>query len=102
MSTVPTRTSSPAKRRFSGSDPTSSPISSNLPLTSFAKIDREEAYHRMHAKMWFGRLQDQPAFTEALEELRPRVDERGEHLPEFEQLWEQMTELRRSVAGATW
>jgi ring-1,2-phenylacetyl-CoA epoxidase subunit PaaC len=67
-----------------------------------AKIDREEAYHRMHADMWFDRLQDEPRFVEALEELRPLVDERGEHLPEFEQLWEEMTMVRRSVAGATW
>jgi ring-1,2-phenylacetyl-CoA epoxidase subunit PaaC len=67
-----------------------------------AKIDREEAYHRMHAQMWFERLQDEPQFQEALEELRPMVDQRGEHLPEFEQLWEEMTEVRRSVAGATW
>jgi ring-1,2-phenylacetyl-CoA epoxidase subunit PaaC len=67
-----------------------------------AKIDREEAYHRMHAQMWFERLEDEPRFLEALEELRPHVDERGEHLPEFEQLWEEMTEVRRSVAGATW
>jgi phenylacetate-CoA oxygenase PaaI subunit len=67
-----------------------------------AKIDREEAYHRMHARMWFDRLQDELSFLEALEELRPHVDERGEHLPEFEQLWSEMTEVRRSVAGATW
>jgi ring-1,2-phenylacetyl-CoA epoxidase subunit PaaC len=67
-----------------------------------AKIDREEAYHRMHSRMWFDRLQDEPRFLEALEELRPHVDERGDHLPEFEQLWEEMTEVRRSVAGATW
>jgi ring-1,2-phenylacetyl-CoA epoxidase subunit PaaC len=67
-----------------------------------AKIDREEAYHRMHADMWFDRLQDEPRFVEALEELRPLVDERGEHVPEFEQLWEEMTMVRRSVAGATW
>jgi ring-1,2-phenylacetyl-CoA epoxidase subunit PaaC len=67
-----------------------------------AKIDREEAYHRMHAQMWFDRLQDEPRFLEALEELRPQVAERGDHLPEFEQLWEEMTEVRRSVAGATW
>jgi ring-1,2-phenylacetyl-CoA epoxidase subunit PaaC len=67
-----------------------------------AKIDREEAYHRMHAEMWFERLQDEPRFVEALEELRPRVGERGEHLPEFEQLWEEMTVVRRSVPGATW
>jgi ring-1,2-phenylacetyl-CoA epoxidase subunit PaaC len=67
-----------------------------------AKINREEAYHRMHSKMWFDRLQEEPRFLEALEELRPHVDERGDHLPEFEQLWEEMTEVRRSVAGATW
>ena len=67
-----------------------------------AKIDREEAYHRMHAQMWFDRLQDEPRYVEALEELRPRVGQRGEHLPVFEQLWEEMTEVRRSVAGATW
>ena len=67
-----------------------------------AKIDREEAYHRMHSRMWFDRLQEEPRFLEALEELRPHVDERGDHLPEFEQLWEEMTEVRRSVAGAAW
>ena len=67
-----------------------------------AKIDREEAYHRMHAKMWFDRLHDEPRFQEALEELRPLVDHREEHVPEFEQLWNEMTEVRRSVAGATW
>ena len=67
-----------------------------------AKIDREEAYHRMHSRMWFERLQDVQQFQEALEELRPMVVERGQHLPEFEQLWEEMTEVRRSVPGATW
>jgi ring-1,2-phenylacetyl-CoA epoxidase subunit PaaC len=67
-----------------------------------AKIDREEAYHRMHAQMWFDRLQDEPRFVEALEELRPFADQRGEHLLEFESLWEEMTMVRRSVVGATW
>jgi ring-1,2-phenylacetyl-CoA epoxidase subunit PaaC len=67
-----------------------------------AKIDREETYHRMHAQMWRERLADEPQFAEALEELRPLVVEHGEHSPEFEQLWEEMTEVRRSVAGATW
>jgi ring-1,2-phenylacetyl-CoA epoxidase subunit PaaC len=67
-----------------------------------AKIDREEVYHRMHAQMWRDRLQEEPRFVEALEELRPLVDERGAHTPEFGQLWEEMTEVRRSVAGATW
>jgi ring-1,2-phenylacetyl-CoA epoxidase subunit PaaC len=67
-----------------------------------AKIDREEVYHRMHARMWHERLQDEPRYREALEELRPLVDERGERAQEFEALWEQMTEVRRSVPGAAW
>ena len=67
-----------------------------------AKIDREEIYHRMHAQMWFDRLQDEPRFVEAVDELRPLVDERGEHTPEFGELWEEMTVVRRSIAGATW
>ena len=48
------------------------------------------------------RLKDEPRYVEALEELRPLVDQRDGHLPEFEQLWNEMTEVRRSVAGATW
>jgi ring-1,2-phenylacetyl-CoA epoxidase subunit PaaC len=66
-----------------------------------AKIDREEAYHRMHAQMWHERLAGEPRYAEALEELRPLVDERGGDtaLPE---LWEEMTMVRRSVVGATW
>src|SRR5919201_3848016 len=67
-----------------------------------AKIDREEAYHRMHAQMWRDRLAGEPRFQAALEELRPQLEVRGEHVPEFEQLWEEMTMVRRSVAGATW
>ena len=67
-----------------------------------AKIDREEAYHRMHAQMWFERLQDEPRFTAALDELRPLLDVRDEHGPELAELWEEMTLVRRSVAGATW
>jgi hypothetical protein len=67
-----------------------------------AKIDREEAYHRMHAQMWAERLADEPRFNEALAELEPLVDARDEHLPEFGELWEEMTVVRRSVAGATW
>src|SRR2546428_12129317 len=66
-----------------------------------AKIDREEAYHRMHAQMWFDRLHDEPRFVEAVDELRPRVDERGGHPPEVAELWEEMTEVRRSGAGGT-
>jgi ring-1,2-phenylacetyl-CoA epoxidase subunit PaaC len=67
-----------------------------------AKIDREEAYHRMHAEMWRDRLRDEPRFATALEELRPLVDERDEQTTEFRELWEEMTMVRRSVAGATW
>jgi ring-1,2-phenylacetyl-CoA epoxidase subunit PaaC len=69
-----------------------------------AKIDREEAYHRMHAAMWFDRLKDEPRFTAALDELRPLLDEgREEHTAELGELWEEMTIVRRSQpAGTTW
>jgi ring-1,2-phenylacetyl-CoA epoxidase subunit PaaC len=68
-----------------------------------AKIDREEVYHRMHAQMWADRLKDEPRFVAALEELRPLVDRRNGHTPELTDLWEQMTEVRRSQpAGTTW
>jgi ring-1,2-phenylacetyl-CoA epoxidase subunit PaaC len=69
-----------------------------------AKIDREEAYHRMHAQMWFDRLRDEPRFVQAVEELQPLLaaEEREEHTPEFAELWEEMTMVRRSVAEATW
>ena len=66
-----------------------------------AKIDREEAYHRMHARMWRDRLADERRFQSAVEELRPALEQR-EVLPELEELWEEMTIVRRSVAGATW
>ena len=36
-----------------------------------AKIDREEVYHRLHAKMWADRLRDEPRFRDAVEELWP-------------------------------
>jgi ring-1,2-phenylacetyl-CoA epoxidase subunit PaaC len=91
-----------------------------------AKIDREEVYHRMHAEMWEARLRDEPRFVAAVEELWPYalgvlepelrpalaervgladdapVHERGEHTPELEELWTEMTEVRRSVPGAQW
>jgi ring-1,2-phenylacetyl-CoA epoxidase subunit PaaC len=74
-----------------------------------AKIDREEAYHRMHAQMWFDRLEDEPRFVAALEELRPQAaallnsGDRGEHTPELGELWEEMTMVRRSQpAGTKW
>jgi ring-1,2-phenylacetyl-CoA epoxidase subunit PaaC len=91
-----------------------------------AKIDREEAYHRMHAEMWHDRLRDEPRFRAAVEELWPyalgvldadlrgelvaRVGlaeveavERGTHTDELAPLWEEMTIVRRSApAGAQW
>ena len=67
-----------------------------------AKIDREEVYHRMHAEMWHARLNDEPRYQAALEELRPLVDRRNGHTPELSEIWEQMTEVRRSVPGAKW
>jgi ring-1,2-phenylacetyl-CoA epoxidase subunit PaaC len=74
-----------------------------------AKIDREEAYHRIHAQMWFDRLQAEPRFITALEELRPQAavlldsDLRNGHTPELTELWEEMTMVRRSQpAGTRW
>jgi ring-1,2-phenylacetyl-CoA epoxidase subunit PaaC len=95
-----------------------------------AKIDREEVYHRLHAEMWADRLRDEPRYHDALEELWPyavatldpdlRDDlaaqfdldlpsnslllgkERGSHVDEWPALWEEMTMVRRSVAGAAW
>jgi ring-1,2-phenylacetyl-CoA epoxidase subunit PaaC len=96
-----------------------------------AKIDREEAYHRMHAGMWFDRLRasdERVRFDEAItellpyalgildadlrDELTPRLHEwrdagtdpveRGAHSDELAPLWEEMTSVRRSIPGATW
>jgi ring-1,2-phenylacetyl-CoA epoxidase subunit PaaC len=89
-----------------------------------AKIEREEVYHRMHAELWRTRLQGEQRFTAAVEELWPQAlgvlppeqrpelahavglaeVEAVERLPlqEFEALWNEMTEVRRSVPGATW
>lgn len=92
------------------------------------KIDREEAYHRMHAELWHERLKDEPRYRQALEHLWPyalgvlpeplrpelarRVDlpsntlsqgtERGSHTPELAGLWDEMTSVRRSAPGAEW
>jgi ring-1,2-phenylacetyl-CoA epoxidase subunit PaaC len=91
-----------------------------------AKIDREEAYHRMHAEMWHDRLRAEPRFRAAVEELWPhalgvlppelrgelisrvglaegKAVERGMHTDEIEPLWEEMTIVRRSApTGAQW
>jgi ring-1,2-phenylacetyl-CoA epoxidase subunit PaaC len=95
-----------------------------------AKMDREEAYHRMHAEMWASRLRAEPRFLEALdsqwryalgvldEEHRPMLVERVHELGfepqdaepversvshEFSPFWEEMTMVRRSApVGAQW
>jgi ring-1,2-phenylacetyl-CoA epoxidase subunit PaaC len=93
-----------------------------------AKMDREEAYHRMHAQMWADRLRgsaERGRFDAAVDELWPaalglldgrqrdRLCElvgreavepvgRDEHTDELAPLWEEMTMVRRSVPGATW
>jgi hypothetical protein len=57
----------------------------------------------MHAQMWHDRLRDEPRYLEALEELRPLLEERGEHTAELPELWEEMTMVRRSQpAGTKW
>jgi hypothetical protein len=85
----------------------------------------------MHAEMWAERLRDEPRFRSAVTELLPHAlgaleqENRpalfcaiGDLFPEFEnedqeiprgshtdgwpELWEEMTEVRRSVPGATW
>ena len=92
-----------------------------------AKIDREEIYHRMHAEMWAERLRHEPRFRAAVDELWPQAlallaadqrpvlaerlsrpanglvgGERGSHSDQLEDLWAEMTVVRRSVPGATW
>ena len=74
-----------------------------------AKIDREEAYHRLHAEMWHERLEGEPRYAAALEELRPLAAAvadpslRNGHSGELEPLWEEMTSVRRSQpAGTRW
>jgi ring-1,2-phenylacetyl-CoA epoxidase subunit PaaC len=91
-----------------------------------AKIQREEAYHLMHAEMWAERLRGEPRFHAALEELLPHAlgllepesraafldatglggaepIERGDHDESWPQLWDEMTMVRRSEpAGVAW
>ena len=68
-----------------------------------AKIDREEAYHRMHAQMW----SRTPAATSPASPgrrwrsfgrslRRSSTRGRGGHTPELRELWEEMTMVRRS------
>jgi len=57
--------------------------------------------------MWFERLKDEARFTAALEELRPLAEAvadpslRNGHTPELAEIWEQMTEVRRSQPPGT-
>ena len=91
-----------------------------------AKIEREEVYHLLHAEMWLERLQRRGALhgrgRRALAvrarvlapELRPELAERigrdeveaverSAPGPEFAELWEEMTMVRRSApVGAQW
>jgi ring-1,2-phenylacetyl-CoA epoxidase subunit PaaC len=101
-----------------------------------AKMDREEAYHRMHAEMWIERLlatgEGRERLNEAVDELWPyalgvlddelrpelrrRAEQRlgraladsepiprGVHEAELQELWEEMTMVRRSAPrGARW
>jgi ring-1,2-phenylacetyl-CoA epoxidase subunit PaaC len=91
-----------------------------------SKINREEAYHRMHAEMWHDRLRDEPRFTAAVSDLWPyalgvlpkerraelahRVGldeadavERGTHTDELAELLSEMTMVRRSApVGSQW
>jgi 1,2-phenylacetyl-CoA epoxidase catalytic subunit len=96
-----------------------------------AKINREEAYHRMHAEMWRELLADEPRFVDAVTKLWPYAvgmlpadqhealaartslelpsnsllqgKERGAHTDELAELWDEMTMVRRSApAGAQW
>jgi ring-1,2-phenylacetyl-CoA epoxidase subunit PaaC len=90
-----------------------------------AKMDREEQYHRLHARMWNEHLRDEPRYQDAIRELWPlalgvlapgqrselagRVGlepveavERERQSDELGELWEEMTMVRRSVPGATW
>jgi ring-1,2-phenylacetyl-CoA epoxidase subunit PaaC len=90
-----------------------------------AKMDREEAYHRMHARMWLEKLAGNERFETALAELWPyalgvlepeqrgglaklvgreelEAVERGSHVDGFAALHEEMTMVRRSIPGAAW
>jgi ring-1,2-phenylacetyl-CoA epoxidase subunit PaaC len=90
-----------------------------------AKMDREEAYHRMHAGMWREKLSGNERFDAAIADLWPfalgvlepgqrgrlaelvgrdevEAVERGAHDEGFAALHEEMTMVRRSIPGAAW
>ena len=93
------------------------------------KIEREEAYHHLHAEMWADRLratdEGRRRFDEAVSALWPYalglvdgsararlcetvgrepVDavERGTHADDWPALWDEMTMVRRSAPGSSW
>jgi ring-1,2-phenylacetyl-CoA epoxidase subunit PaaC len=93
------------------------------------KIEREEAYHRMHADMWADRLRADAEggarFEASVAELWPYAlglleaeererlceavgreavepVERGAHTDDLRAIWEEMTMVRRSIPGAAW
>jgi ring-1,2-phenylacetyl-CoA epoxidase subunit PaaC len=94
-----------------------------------AKIEREEAYHLMHARMWADRLatstnggrrfdeavielwpyalgllegEERERFAEAVAREPVAAVERGTHTEELGRLWDEMTTVRRSMPGAAW
>jgi ring-1,2-phenylacetyl-CoA epoxidase subunit PaaC len=92
------------------------------------RIDREEAYHRIHAELWEDRLRDEPRFRDAVRGLAPYAlgvlpeeqrtllaerlgltsldvspeQERGSHTPDLTELLDEMTSVRRTAPGARW
>ncbi len=92
------------------------------------KIEREEAYHVMHAGMWRDRLarsRERNRFAAAVDELWPYAlglvegeqrqllcetvgreevpaVERGTHVDDWPALWDEMTMVRRSAPGGSW
>ena len=90
-----------------------------------AKMEREEAYHRMHAEMWRDKLAGEKRFEAAVERLWPyalgvldpdqrgrlaeavgrdevEAVERGSHEDGFAALHEEMTMVRRAMPCAAW
>ena len=94
-----------------------------------AKVEREEVYHLMHARMWADRLatsrEARRRFDQAVTELWPyalgllegdqreqlaatvgreqvEAVKRGTHTEDLAPLWNEMTTVRRSAPGAEW
>ena len=94
-----------------------------------AKIEREEAYHQLHAEMWADRLRasddgrirfeaavealwpfalgvldgaDRDRLCEAVGRAPAEAVERGAHVDDWPALWDEMTMVRRSAPGGSW